>query len=93
MIYRNPKFLKLLREIPCQHCGIEDGSVCAAHRNEGKGMGIKVSDALVAALCLECHYQLDNGRHLSLGERREMWNNTYIKTMKYLIEHEMIKCD
>jgi hypothetical protein len=40
MIYRNTKLTKLLRQLPCQHCGIMSETVCAAHRNEGKGMGI-----------------------------------------------------
>jgi CRISPR/Cas system-associated protein Cas10 (large subunit of type III CRISPR-Cas system) len=90
MVYRNTKFIKLLRELPCQHCGIESETVCAAHRNEGKGMGIKVSDALCAALCIECHVKLDNGKELTKEERRDMWNRAYIKTMQYLFEHDMI---
>ncbi len=90
MIYRNPKLIKLVRNIPCQHCGIQSETVCAAHRNEGKGMGIKVSDALVAALCYECHYTLDMGKNLSKEEKRDMWNRAYITTMQYLWEHEMI---
>lgn len=90
MIYRNPKLIKLVRDIPCQHCGIQSETVCAAHRNEGKGMGIKVSDALVAALCYECHYTLDMGKDLTKEEKRDMWNRAYITTMQYLWEHEMI---
>jgi CRISPR/Cas system-associated protein Cas10 (large subunit of type III CRISPR-Cas system) len=90
MVYRNTKLIKLLRELPCQHCGIESETVCAAHRNEGKGMGIKVSDSLCAALCIECHVKLDNGKELTKEERRDMWNRAYIKTMQYLFEHDMI---
>lgn len=91
MIYRNKKLLRSCREIPCQNCGVEDGTVCAAHRNEGKGIGLKVSDALVAALCHRCHYELDNGKSLSREARREIWNQAYIKTMKALIEREVLK--
>lgn len=90
MIYRNKRLLEACRDLPCQHCGIEDGTVCAAHRNEGKGMGSKVSDALVAALCHKCHFELDNGKALSRDERRSMWNAAYIKTMQALIEAERI---
>ena len=90
MIYRNPKLIKLVRDIPCQHCGIQSETVCAAHRNEGKGMGIKVSDALVAALCYECHYTLDMGKNLTKEEKRDMWNRAYVTTMQYLWEHKMI---
>jgi hypothetical protein len=90
MIYRNTKLIKLVRDIPCQHCGIQSETICAAHRNEGKGMGIKVSDALIAALCFECHYKLDMGKDLNKEEKRDMWNRAYIGTMQYLWEHEMI---
>lgn len=90
MNYRNSKLLKIVRELPCMVCGIKDGSVCAAHRNEGKGMGIKVSDALVSAMCHKCHYELDNGKSLNKDERRDMWNKSYIKTMQYLLENEII---
>jgi hypothetical protein len=30
MIYRNKKFLEIVRESPCQNCGIQDGTICAA---------------------------------------------------------------
>ena len=53
-------------------------------------MGIKVSDALIAAMCSTCHFELDNGKSLTKEERRDMWNRAFIGTMKYLIEHEMI---
>lgn len=86
MTYRNKRLLEACRQLPCQNCGIEDGTVCAAHRNEGKGMGVKVSDALVAALCHRCHYELDNGKLLSREARHEMWDRAYIKTMQAMVE-------
>ena len=58
---RSPALLKACREIPCQHCGIEDGTVVAAHSNEsrhGKGRGIKASDIYIAALCAKCQEQV-----------------------------------
>ena len=90
MIYRNKNLTEIVRDLPCMHCGAIDGTVCAAHRNEGKGMGVKVSDALIAALCHRCHYELDNGKDLSRDERRDMWNRAYVKTMQYLIEKEYL---
>ena len=90
-MYRSKKLLVLLRELPCMHCGAMDGTVCAAHRNQGKGMGMKNSDALVAALCHACHYELDNGKTLSKEERRELWDQAYINTMQYLIETGKLK--
>ena len=79
--------------MPCQHCGIEDGTVCAAHSNDskhGKGMGQKASDACIAALCHRCHGTLDQGKDLTKEERREMWLNAHINTMRWLIENEKL---
>lgn len=88
--YRNKKLLEVVRESPCQHCGAEDGTVCAAHSNwseDGKGMGIKSSDASVAALCYNCHRVLDQGSSMSKEERKQMWNQAHKKTMRFLIEN------
>jgi hypothetical protein len=90
MIYRNKRMLELCRELPCQCCGRNNGTIVAAHRNEGKGMGLKVSDALVASLCFECHSEMDNGKTLTKDERRDMWNRAYINTMKEFIEREWL---
>jgi len=91
VIFRSPKLLEACRLLPCQLCGREDGTVCAAHRNEGKGMSMKVSDALVASLCHGCHTELDNGKNFSREERREYWNKAYIKTMQQMIERGILK--
>lgn len=53
-------------------------------------MGIKTSDALVAALCVECHAELDNGKSMTKVERREFWNRVYISTIKTLIEQNLL---
>ena len=92
-MYRNKKLLELLRQLPCQNCGIENGTIVACHSNQskhGKGMGIKAADSRVAALCSTCHNELDNGRKLSKEERVHLWDQAYIKTMQYLVEHEML---
>jgi hypothetical protein len=93
-MYRNPKLLKLLSTIPCQNCGIEDSTVVAAHSNQlkhGKGRGIKASDAMVASLCYSCHMELDQGPNMSKEERKEFWNEAYMRTMQYLFEHDLIE--
>lgn len=85
--------MSLLRELSCMNCGINDGTVCAAHSNQskhGKGLGLKAPDSLIAALCHKCHYELDNGKNLSKQEKVEMWNQAYIRTMKTLIETERL---
>jgi hypothetical protein len=55
-------------------------------------MGIKVSDALCAALCPTCHAELDQGKTMTKQERRDFWNRAYINTVKELIESGRIKC-
>jgi len=75
-----------MRSLPCGNCWTEDNTIVAAHRNQGKGMGLKVSDALVAPLCHRCHMELDQGKLLSRDERREMWDRAFIRGMQQLIE-------
>ena len=87
--FRSESFRRLVASLPCQHCGAH-GRTQAAHRNEGKGMGIKTSDALVAALCFECHAELDNGKSMTKVERRDFWNRVYISTIKTLIEQNLL---
>ena len=89
-MYRSKKLLELCRQLPCQVCGKNNGTVVAAHRNEGKGMGLKVSDALVCSMCFECHSEMDNGKSLTKDERRDMWNRAFISTMKEFIEREWL---
>jgi hypothetical protein len=88
-MYRNKRFLEKMREYPCAACG-SDNSV-AAHRNEGKGMGMKVSDALVTPLCVRCHYELDQGKEMSREERRDFWNRAYINNIQRMIESGDLK--
>lgn len=82
---RNQKLLKLVAGLSCQNCGMEHG-IQAAHSNwgGGKGKGIKADDNLVAALCLSCHYEIDQGAHLSKEERQEMWLKAHKKTVEAL---------
>ena len=81
--------MRLYREIPCQHCGTDDGTVCGAHSNlskHGKGRGIKASDAFAASLCFACHMELDQGSKMTREEREQMWQAAHEKTVKKLIE-------
>jgi hypothetical protein len=90
-MYRNKKLLEILRKSPCQECGREDGTVVAAHSNQlrdGKGRGIKSSDAMIAALCYNCHMEIDQGSKLSKQERIDIWEEAHRNTMKWLIESE-----
>ena len=83
---RDKKRLEACRALPCQHCGAEDGTVVAAHSNEGahgKGRGIKASDEFVAALCFTCHANLDQGK-MGKEEKSQMWHNAHAKTIEML---------
>ena len=87
MIYRNKRLLELLREAPCQVCGIQDGTVVAAHSNQlrdGKGRSIKAHDFRCASMCYTCHARCDQGADLSKAERLEMWEEAHRKTIGWL---------
>ena len=91
MIFRSQKLLVAVRDLPCQWpgCGAQDGTVCAAHSNwlsEGKGRGLKASDAAIAALCHRCHSDLDQGRQMTREERRAGWLEAHASTLRALIE-------
>jgi predicted GNAT superfamily acetyltransferase len=93
-VYRNPKLLIVCRELECQMCGSEDGTVCAAHSNslsDGKGRGLKASDAAVASLCFTCHTAIDQGRDMTREERRSKWVEAHIKTFRALVERGLLK--
>lgn len=84
---RSKALLRACREIPCQHCGAADGTVCAAHSNQGihgKGRSIKASDIYVASLCFRCHSLLDQGREGSREYRTELWTRAHLKTVALL---------
>jgi hypothetical protein len=88
-MYRNRKLLNACRELPCQHCGIADGTVVAAHSNQlrdGKGRGLKAHDYRVASLCYACHMELDQGKNLSKQERIDLWEEAHRKTIGLLFE-------
>jgi len=88
-MYRSVKILQAVRNAPCMTCGIQDGTVVAAHSNQlrdGKGRGIKAHDYRIAAMCHRCHYILDQGKDLSKTERVEMWDEAHRKTVGWLFD-------
>lgn len=87
MKYENHQLLALARFAPhCMGCGkANEGDVVAAHRNEGKGAGLKNPDFMWAALCtLKCHYELDQGNKMTREEKRAFWNAAYWRTQMWL---------
>ena len=92
-MYRNKKLLEVARLLPCQICGIEDGTVVAAHSNQlrdGKGRGLKSSDVRIASLCFRCHAEIDQGSKLSKESRIEMWEQAHRATIGELFERGLI---
>ena len=49
-------------------------------------MGMKVSDALIVALCQTCHTAMDQGSEFTKQERTDMFNECYVKQMQHLVE-------
>jgi len=90
-MYRNQRLLEIVRNSPCQNCGTENGTVCAAHSNQlrdGKGRSLKAHDFRVAALCFRCHSNLDQGYQMSKEERTEFWEEAHRKTIAWLFEND-----
>lgn len=82
---RSPKWLQAVRELEyCVLCGAY--GVQAAHRNEGKGAGMKTSDCLTAALCPECHNEIDQGKQMDRNERRATMNAAIVLTVEALVK-------
>lgn len=83
--YRSSEWLQAVRSLECcVLCGAY--GVQAAHRNEGKGAGMKTSDCLTAALCPECHSEIDQGRHMTREERRATMNAAIVMTLEALVK-------
>jgi len=87
--FRSKNWLRAVASLPCVECGAEN--VQAAHRNEGKGMGIKVDDCLTAALCVDHHREIDQGGVLTRAERRERLDAAILKTIVQLARKGLVK--
>lgn len=87
--YRSKKWLKAVAQIECcVLCGRY--GVQVAHRNQDKGTGLKVDDCLTAALCHVCHYEIDNGSHLTRDERRQQMDVAIIRTIREIARRGLI---
>ena len=74
---------RAVASLPCVLCGREGQTQCA-HRNEGKGMGLKTDDFLTAALCPTCHVAIDQGPDLLRNERRSLMDSAILLTISAL---------
>jgi ferredoxin len=83
--FRSEKWLQAVRALgECVNCGCN--GVQAAHRNEGKGMGMKVSDCLSAALCPVCHSRIDQGMDMTREQRRAEMDRAIVLTLEKLVK-------
>ena len=85
---RSKSLMKAYRMIPCQNCGIADGTVCGAHSNwavHGKGKSVKADDNRAASLCFTCHSQLDQGNGMAEPVKQRMWWRAHVLTVRLLV--------
>lgn len=68
----------------CSLCG--KWGVQVAHSNQDRGMGQKSAAYMTAALCPECHAEIDNGRDLPQAERRAQMDRAIVLTHSRLID-------
>lgn len=81
---RNADWLAAVRSIEsCVLCG-RNGTQ-AAHRNWGKGLGTKADDCACAALCPECHRDIDQGAGMTREQRRSEMDRAIVLTLIALV--------
>lgn len=88
--YRSEKWLRAVASLHCMRC-FREGMTQAAHRNQGKGMGTKVDDCWTAALCVDCHREIDQGKNMTRDERREALDTAILMTLRELARKGLVK--
>ena len=86
-MYRNKKLLESCRQLSCQLCDAEDGTVIAAHSNqllEGKGKGIKerrrvASKTKTAGRSKSTKEASNYGRFLCSCIGNRNWSSVYVQ--------------
>ena len=82
---RDAKRLAAIRKLPCIRCGNPNSQ--AAHSNssrDGKGRGIKASDAFVIPLCAICHAAFDRFELGSRAESEAMFEKWLVRVNRML---------
>lgn len=88
--HRSRKWLMAVASLPCVVCGVE-GQTQAAHRDFGKGLGIKTDDALTASLCVTCHAELGHGSTYDRDQKRAIMDSAILKTVVQLARNGLVK--
>lgn len=89
--YISEKLRRHVASLPCMRCGVE-GRTQASHSNQsrdGRGMNHKTPDYRIAALCCECHYEVDYGSG-SREEKRQLWEEAHRATIGELFARGLI---
>jgi len=81
---RSPKLLRAVAELPCQCCGHPHSQAAHSNWSGGKGKGVKADDNHIAALCLKCHWEIDQGNKMTKEERKEKWLAAHRRTVQAL---------
>lgn len=80
--FESEAWRRAVAALPCVFCGRHGTQ--AAHRNEGKGMGMKADDSLTAALCAEHHAAIDQGMDMTREQRRSEIDRAIVLTVREL---------
>ena len=83
---RDAKRLAAIRKLPCIRCGNPNSQ--AAHSNssrDGKGRGIKASDAFVIPLCATCHAAFDRFELGNRAESEAMFDQWLVRVNRMLV--------
>lgn len=87
--YRSRAWMGAVHQIEdCVLCGRH--GIQAAHSNQDRGKSQKASDCLTAAICVPCHDEIDNGRHLPKAERRARLDRAIVLTIDQLARRGLI---
>lgn len=70
----------------CHRYGVQ-----VAHRDYGKGMGLKTKPWMTAPLCPKCHAELTDGKQYSREEKRAFMDRAIVETHAMLIERGVLK--
>lgn len=80
--YISEAWRRAVAGLPCVFCGQPSQ---AAHRNEGKGLGLKTDDCLTAAICPREHAEIDQGSGMTREQRRARMDEAIVLTVRALV--------
>lgn len=79
-----------LMPAPLESDRVPDG-IQVAHRDFGKGMGMKTKAWMTCPLCLACHQELTDGKKYNRDEKRALMDRAIVNTHDLLIQSGKVK--